>query len=149
MSTNPFVTWCSKYETGVDIVDEQHKSLVRLINEFHDGLKNRQDDRTEVFEHAAHQAVAYVRNHFATEEQWMRETGFPGYERQRLKHAEFAQKLLDCVKRFDRKNPRSAFEFINYLADWLMSHIAIEDSNLRFHLKTLQERQSATTCDKA
>jgi len=149
MKTEPFVSWSSKYDTGFAHIDEQHKLLVRVINEFYDGLQNRQADRAVVFKRAAHQAVEYVKNHFAAEEKWMRDTGFPGYQKHCAEHALFAQQLLGCVKRFDRNDSRPAFEFVKFLAGWLMSHIAVEDNNFRFHLKPHQTPPPSAAAPKA
>ena len=135
-----YVEWKPKYEVGLEFIDEQHKSLVRLINELHAGLQDRQGDRAGAFERAAHQAVEYVKTHFAAEEKWMLATGFGGYEKQRAEHALFVKQILECTAKCKKDDLRPAFNFVKFLAEWLMSHIAVEDNNFRFHLKTLRER---------
>ncbi len=140
MESKSFVEWNQKYEIGVDFIDEQHRSLVRLINELHAGLQDRYGDRPKAFEKAAHQAVEYVKTHFSAEENWMKLTGFAGYDRQRAEHAQFVKQLIECSRAFKPHDLRPAFAFVKFLAEWLMSHIAIEDNNFRFHLQASSEK---------
>lgn len=141
MSEKPYIEWQSKYEVGVDFIDAQHRGLVRVINELHAGLQDRFGDRSAAFERAAHQAVEYVKSHFAAEEKWMRETGYDGYERQRAAHAHFIKTLLECAGKFKPGDLRTSFDFLKFLSEWLISHIAIEDNNFRFHHKGRQAKK--------
>jgi len=83
-----FAKWKTKYETNIDFVDQQHKPC--WDNEQascqSDGLQRR---RRASFRIAQRKSVNYVGEHFASEEKWMLETGYPEYERQKGEHQKF------------------------------------------------------------
>lgn len=139
MAESPFVQWQKRYETGIDFIDRQHRGLIDMINELHADLHNRQVDKTAAFRNGAKKAVEYVKTHFTDEERWMEENGFPGLPRQRHQHNFFIQRLLDDARDYDEKNPRAAMDFLKFLTDWLLQHIAVEDNDFRFFKAKLSE----------
>jgi len=130
---NEFFVWEKRYETGVELIDSQHKKLVSIINDLYSGLHSRYKDKSEAFAKAAKDAVDYVRTHFQDEEQWMTETAYPGIELQKEQHRKFIAALLKGTKEFEEGRIYSAFEFLKFLKEWLISHIAVEDKKFRFH----------------
>ena len=128
-----FFVWEKRYETGVEFIDRQHKKLVSIINTLHSGLHSRYKDKSEEFAKAARDAVDYVRTHFHDEEQWMVDISYPEIERQKEQHRKFIAALLKDTKAFDEGRIYSAFEFLKFLKDWLISHIAVEDNKFRFY----------------
>lgn len=134
-----FVEWMTKYETGIDFIDEQHKILIKIINDLYSGLQNCSLDKSEVFRKAASQAVDYVKKHFSQEEEWMLANDYPKYKYQKSEHDRFIKKLLEDSENFRDYNPRSAFDFVTFLRDWLISHIAIADNDFRFHNERIKK----------
>jgi len=141
MAVEVFAEWQDKYKTGIAFIDEQHKRLVETMNSLYHGLNDKSKNRSDVFREAALQAVEYVKKHFSEEEAWMRDSGYGDYERQKKDHAYFVKKLVDDSKSFSDCNPKAAFDFVFFLRDWLLSHIAVEDNNFRFHKAKLDDQQ--------
>ena len=112
---------------GIDIIDNQHKRLLDAINQLHHGLSDPRQDRTQAFRDAARQCVAYVKDHFSTEETLLQEKAYPGYPAQKAAHAYFVRRLLADSERFETGDHLAPNRFVRFLAEWLVSHIAIED----------------------
>jgi len=134
-----FFVWEKRYETGIELIDSQHKKLVAIINDLHYGLHSRFKDKSEAFAKAAKEAVRYVQTHFYDEEEWMEKTAYPDIERQKEQHRKFISAILKDTKEFDEGRIYSAFEFLKFLKEWLISHIAVEDKKLRFHASGKRE----------
>ncbi|OGV33246.1 MAG: hypothetical protein A2020_05900 [Lentisphaerae bacterium GWF2_45_14] len=135
LGMDDFFVWETRYETGVELIDRQHKKLVSIINDLYSGLHSKYKDKSEAFAKAAKDAVDYVRTHFHDEEEWMFETSYPEIESQKEWHRKFIEVLLKKTKEFDEGRTYSAFEFLKFLKEWLISHIAIEDKKFRFHIQ--------------
>lgn len=130
---NDFFVWEKRYETGVEFIDKQHKRLISIINDLHYGLHSRFKDKADAFAKAAKEAVQYVQTHFHDEEEWMEKTAYPDIEWQKEQHRKFIAALLKDTKEFDAGRVYSAFEFLKFLKEWLISHIAVEDKKFRYH----------------
>jgi len=63
-------TWNSDYETGIDIVDEQHKKLVTIINEYSLSLSNNSTsvDKIKII---LNRLLEYTQVYFQEEESLM------------------------------------------------------------------------------
>jgi len=116
-----------KLLTGITKVDEQHQSLVEMV----EGLKvlafkpGSEDKIMESLEFLG----SYVASHFEYEEELMREMNYAGYEQHSRRHVEFAEKFL--ASKIDAKTngitPKLTRVLANYALDWVKEHIALED----------------------
>ena len=134
--TESLVHWKEEYSIGVEKIDEQHKSLVDLINTLNANLNRGDADRFKSFQRAAKQAVKYVQNHFAAEEELMALHGYPELGHQKKRHAEFIMRILEDTSRFERGDDLAPESFLKYLSDWLICHIADEDAKIGVFLDT-------------
>ncbi|MBQ9495224.1 MAG: hemerythrin family protein [Treponema sp.] len=132
-STNSeWVKWTPNLELGIPVIDRQHKHLVSLCNELHESLvKSRSGSGGNAWRiaiaNAMRQTVEYARTHFADEEKLMRASNFDGYAAHRQHHCEFIQTLTKVLINFDDMSLPLAFDFADYLRDWILSHVACVD----------------------
>ena len=126
-NTPRLVEWNSRLILGIKLMDDQHEKLVQLTNNLHLAcLKNREIAKRYFIE-TAHEAVRYADYHFSTEEQMMIFLGYPEYRNHKREHEGFIKEILRQAFMFaDHKNlvPN---RFVQYLRDWIMSHIAVCD----------------------
>jgi hemerythrin len=119
--TMPYIRWTRDFETGIDIIDEQHRGLISLINTFFYHKADQDADLDRFLIPTAEMLKAYSKLHFMTLERLMNETSYPVSEIQR--EAEIHAKKLDTLIKTDdecRKN-RDADTFLKFLRD-LWSH---------------------------
>ena len=68
--------WNDSYSTGLDELDDDHRQLIKIINDFDTA---RADGRGEAALGGTLKAAHdYAKNHFAHEEGLMKKHGFPG-----------------------------------------------------------------------
>jgi hemerythrin len=118
----------------VKLLDNDHKKLVLLINDLHEGIMTgRAKPKLEgVFE----ELVGYSRIHFAHEEQLLDETGFLGAEEHRQEHDEKIAQLVEMQTRFSNSTELVGdLEVINLLKDWILGHTQCSDQGFVAHLK--------------
>jgi hemerythrin len=134
-----FVEWKDRYSVGIPLIDEQHKKLLEMTNELFLACNYSTDSGKAQFKKTAHDAVAYVKFHFATEEKIMELTAYPALESHKKEHADFVRKVFDDVKAFEQGRPLIPNQFVRYLKDWVLSHIAITDSKMGNFLTDLRK----------
>lgn len=129
--TPSFIQWNSKFETGIPTIDAQHKKLVALCNNLHAAIMKNSSESGLKWEDslasALHECTDYVQTHFHDEEILMKAAGYSGYEKHKKEHEAFTRKILETAQKFNSISVISALQFVKFLYDWILSHIAHED----------------------
>lgn len=120
--------WDDSLSVGVAEIDEQHRRLVELLNEFYQGLATQQSG--EALSELLTGMARYTQYHFALEERLMARHAYPGLERQRAEHELFVQRTFDMVQRQARGRMVLSLEATGFLRNWLKDHICGSDKAL-------------------
>lgn len=133
-----WMPWDISYELGIPVVDEQHKHLVYLCNNFRDKLTNRSSNEGATWQNALSEAlretVQYTKTHFSTEEKLMQASAYPNYEYHKRCHHEFIDTITHILESFNIATLETAYEFSAYLKEWILTHIAYEDRQFQAHI---------------
>jgi hemerythrin len=138
-SGQKYVDWSDRYSVGISVIDDQHKKLLEMTNDLFLACNYSTDAGKIQFKKTIHDAVAYVKFHFATEEKIMKLTSYPDLEAHKKEHTDFVRKVFDDVKAFEIGIPLVPKQFVKYLKDWILSHIAITDSKMGNFLTDLKK----------
>jgi hemerythrin len=119
------LTFKPEYSVGIDSMDEEHRQLIRLINELYEEMKERKDrDSIEQFLGDIHAAVSA---HFALE---VSKAGFEEFDAHKEDHEELLDQIRDMMDVFDQDSERGMFVLRERLSDWFASHFATFDARL-------------------
>lgn len=142
-----WVAWDKKYETGILMIDEQHKSLVNLCNQFRTEIMqhNRVDgmDWKTSLSFVLREAVKYTKTHFVAEERMMQQTDYPKFAQHKQRHQEFIDAVTHVLSSFNSASLQTAFEFSTFLREWILSHIAHEDKEFQKHFFDPNRKKSS------
>jgi len=128
---NMFIRWDGTHQTGLDIIDEQHRGLVSLINSF---FFHKADPFIErILVPTALMTINFAKIHFLTEEQLMGEAKYPGLEEHARVHEQLFAKLV--IEEQECRRDRDADRFLNFLKTWWFDHINRYDRLYISHLK--------------
>ncbi|QLC50877.1 hemerythrin family protein [Methanolobus zinderi] len=119
------VTWSDKYSMNIKEIDEQHKNLVRMINELHDAMLNAKSK--EVALGIINEMAEYTQYHFSTEEKYMVQYKYPEYAAHKKEHDKFIQQVGDFKKDYESGKAGLSFDLLNFLKNWLVNHIQESD----------------------
>ncbi len=131
--------WDEHFNTGLATVDEQHRQLVRLINQLasHVAYGAARDELARVFD----ELTAYTVYHFSTEEGIWRNY-LPGDDSEaahREVHAEFVSRVAQFrAAQNDRPSREVAEEALGFLARWLASHILESDRHMAYMVLAIE-----------
>jgi len=119
------LNWTDQYSVGVKEIDVQHRRLVDTLNELHEGMMKGQ--ASTVTGPLLMRLVDYTGKHFADEEKLMANTKYPKLAIHRGHHVELTKQVLEYVGRYDRGEVALNVQLLNFLRDWLTTHILKED----------------------
>ncbi len=126
-----YIEWEKKFEIGIPMIDKQHKILVEMCNDLYQGLlSHKQNSKTAIDEplrKTLHAAVAYVKEHFSAEEKLMVKCGYPKFAEHKKRHEKFVAKILETAKQIEESPVLQSFQFIKFIYEWILEHIAHED----------------------
>lgn len=119
--------WYDSYNVGNESIDEDHKRLFNLFNEFVTAVNERRGE-TEI-QGVLNDLLEYTDYHFDREERLMRDSGFPDYKAHKSTHDTFVNELHDVNKAMDAGGEQGAY-VLSVLAEWLTGHILTVDNEL-------------------
>ena len=118
-----FIHWQAQNETGIAIIDEQHKGIVSIINTFY-YLMGTGANNTMLFSSISGVMKTYSRIHFITEERLLA-AAYKDYE----KHKELHRQLLLEIERieYEAVMANDAKPLLDFLKKWWLEHINEQD----------------------
>ena len=118
------INWDDSFSVNVREIDDQHKKLVAMLNEFYGYIGK---DSGDAFKKLLNSLVDYTVYHFATEERYFARFGYPASKAHIEAHQQFAARVLEVKKRLESGELVLSFEITTFLKDWLTTHIKGSD----------------------
>jgi len=113
--------WDETFSVNVVEIDQQHRKLVEMVNELHDAMGAGKSK--EILGKIIKGLSNYAKIHFATEEKYFDQFGYPDADSHKDEHANFAQKVAEFKEGFDAGRLGLSIEVMRFLSTWLKSHI--------------------------
>jgi len=129
------VKWENRYSVGVDIIDEQHKTLLNLINRLHSSMLEGLG-KTKVFV-TLQELASYSMVHFKTEEKMMEEVTYFDIENHKKEHESFKYDIASFIIKQQAGEPFIAQEVLTFLHEWVIDHITEIDSKYKPYVSKL------------
>jgi hemerythrin len=113
--------WNPSWETGVFLIDKQHKLMFKRATELLAAIKSQKEVQADVLIEFLHE---YVEVHFSTEENYMLDIRYPAYSTHKEAHKILKQQTQTFSK------PTVTEEVFNFIVTWLIDHINTHDRAL-------------------
>ena len=134
------VGWNTELETGIDVLDGQHRRYVELLNNYieraNENITTYEQKNVRLTESLVF-LREYAEEHFSTEESIMRDAEFPGYEEHVEEHVYFLRHVGELCNDLETKGfSPGLFREVNYYTiEWFIQHILLLDMQLADFLK--------------
>ena len=127
------IVWNNSLSVGVDSLDQQHKSLIGLLNMQIKHSKDGQglDDLKDMLK----RLNKYSQIHFKSEEELFNRIGYPNAENHIKIHSSFIKQLDGYEKDLENGKIGLPEEIKSFLQNWYLTHIKKEDSKYGKFLK--------------
>lgn len=128
------IQWNDRYAIGHPVIDAEHQALFNLAHEFAAATGQKDLQRLTM------QLYKYTREHFAHEEELMREINYP-YARAHVdQHNTMLTRLNDVSARIAKnEHHREAIEA--WFNEWVLQHIARADAMLLTYMHAAHQVQ--------
>ncbi|MBP7096063.1 MAG: hemerythrin family protein [Spirochaetia bacterium] len=120
-----FYDWNPGIETGIALIDSQHRRLVDLINDLHEAMIARKGK--EITARVLDELADYTVYHFGVEERAFAKHGYERAAEQKASHDHFVARLKDMRAKYERGSLMVNVEALDFLLGWIKKHILNED----------------------
>jgi len=125
MANRPlFIQWNVSNETGIALIDEQHKGIVSIINTFYH-LMGLGWGSSMLYSCISDTMKNYSRTHFMTEENFLETMGYKDLDRHKALHRTLSQEIERIEYHAVRINEPGPL--LDFLKKWWLDHINEED----------------------
>ncbi len=123
----PFI-WNDGLDIGVAQINEDHKNLIRIANDFlmacYDG------HGSQAIVETMDELFVYTFYHFGREEALMAEHHYPALGEHHELHAVFIRWVTEMRDKVAGEEDKLSIDVLQFLEDWLVRHISIEDKKI-------------------
>lgn len=120
--------WDSRFETGIEQVDNQHRRLFELTAELIEATSAGKGRRIIV--DVLKSLINYTKTHFVDEEKIMEEVGFPDIAQHKIEHELFIKQVHESTKELLTGHSVPTLKVAHFLANWLIDHVLIHDKKI-------------------
>lgn len=118
--SNQFFNWEEKYKLQVQQMDDEHKTLIKIMNEIYE-MNSQKKDFNSIFSKVQELGLWTVQ-HFKNEEAYFSKIPYPKVEAHKAIHNDLLAKLDQHVKSI-QTNKAIPDTFFMFLKVWLSAHI--------------------------
>jgi hemerythrin len=123
----PMLNWNSTMRIGITVFDKQHQRLADAINELQTAVEAGRD--RSATGPLLEKLAADTRAHFNEEEAMMASSRYPPARLHALKHQSLLEKLDAFLARYGEGGLPMNQHSLNFLREWITTHIQSEDLN--------------------
>ena len=129
----PLMTWTEKLSVGVGVLDEDHKRLVGMVNQLYDSMQAGHGK--EILGRILDDLVQYTKVHFAREEKFFQQSGYPAMAPHKQEHDTLTDQVFDVQRKYAAgASAALSIDVLRFLKNWLINHIQVSDQKYRTHL---------------
>ncbi len=119
------IEWNDQLNTGINVIDKQHRRLVELINQLFQCMK--EGGNRKLLGDIIDQLVDYTVTHFRTEEELMQRSHYPDLANHKAIHQGFVAKVEDALTKLKNGERVAPADLYKFLKGWLINHIEQQD----------------------
>ena len=132
------MVWDPALETGDPMVDEQHRGLIAMVNEFHAAVAGRRSK--ELVLHTLERVADYADRHFQAEERLMLDAAYPDYPNHKRAHDELTAKAVEILAGYRSGLLTLPVTLGQFLQDWIVFHVQRVDKRMVEYLRARGRR---------
>jgi hemerythrin len=119
------LAWREQLSVGNDVIDDDHKHLIEIINQVENNLLSKNRRALNV---ALDELTRYSETHFVSEEKIATAVGYSHVARIHDSHAMLLTRLSEVRQEIGEEwTEESVGHFTTLLRDWLIKHVIKED----------------------
>jgi len=130
----PAIVWSDEYSINVKEMDDQHKKLADIINEFDNAVQAREEE--DILKITLENLMDYTETHFTREEELMMQHKYPAFDVHKEEHNSLTHEVIALYKMYKNDDKDTATKIAFLLGHWLLDHIMKEDKKYGAYLNS-------------
>ncbi len=119
--------WHDSMSTGIELIDNDHKKLIELINIFQEATEYLIEENT--IQSALDDLINYTKYHFSREEYLLQQNHYPSYSAHQEQHQKMIAKISQLSDEYTRDKTMALDHTVTFLKKWLKHHILHSDKD--------------------
>ena len=115
------LTWSHECIVGVQAMDDQHGILMDTLNELRTSLLHGTSRRDVSLQ--LERLIEFTRMHFESEDQLLRQQGYPGADEHRTEHQNLLKRLYTALEQVNGDEPVHLSSLLEFLPSWYLEHV--------------------------
>lgn len=124
--------WIPELSLNDDKIDSQHKQFFDIVNNLIDHVNT--DRQYEITNETIYKLLLYIDEHFEEEEKFLESINYPKLEEHKNIHHKFTKQIAMFSKEVFKNKKDITKELLNYLLEWVNTHIRDEDLDYKSYL---------------
>lgn len=135
--------WTEEYSVHIAAVDEQHRTLLELLNALTEGIEK--GTAREGMSALLRRLAIYTCEHFSSEERLFEQHAYPRAAEHVAEHRRLTDRVLEFQQRFEEGKVNVDLELLAFLRNWLRGHIQGSDRAFGAHVLAQSYRHRAVS----
>lgn len=132
--------WKERYNIGVPRIDDQHKELFKRVTQFVETVRSAEpwETKTDRINETLRFMKDYVVTHFADEEEFQQQIGYPDFEEHCKIHRDMVAYVTEVSQRYEQQEHQEVLmqQFAGKLLAWLINHVADCDNRIADYVRS-------------
>ncbi|MFA5856837.1 MAG: bacteriohemerythrin [Candidatus Pacearchaeota archaeon] len=118
------IEWSKNLSVDIDIIDEQHKKLLKYMNDLYQALTEHKEK--EILMDLFNDLDEYTKTHFTLEEEYFKKFNYKDKDIHIQLHKDFINNL-NKMKLQIPKDLMDTEDLLSFLVEWIKGHIKVND----------------------
>ncbi len=132
---NYFISWNDTFTVYNDLLDEQHKELITILNMAYSCYHSKGSNE-EIYD-IIDSLLFFAEHHFKAEENYMRENNYSDIKKHIKQHQKLMQNIIYYNDQIEKNIEVSCEEVLQFIWTWFMNHVQVEDQR---YAKSIQAK---------
>jgi len=116
-----FIVWDNNLNLQIDLIDEEHKLLIFLMNKLHKQYNDGEPQAT--IRATFSELIEYATKHFADEEDYMASINYSDLDAHKAIHQRLLDRINTYFQEFEDSNGQISEYVFTFLKLWVTAHI--------------------------
>jgi hemerythrin len=116
-----YIDWRSTYEVGFKPIDDQHKVLIKILNDLYESQKKGTSQA--IINDTLKELIDYTIYHFSTELKFFEQYSYPKESEHIAEHDDFVKKIQSFQNESEAGNIILSMKTLDFLKEWTINHI--------------------------
>lgn len=124
-----YVIWSEMFSVRVPYIDNQHRKLIQIINNFHETLKD--PNLTANIFQTLNELFHYTELHFKDEEQILKLVNYPAdqFQKHKKEHEQIVEHIFKLNDQLTGGDEKVIYNLEVFLNSWIIKHLLSTDKN--------------------